>query len=247
MLQPLQWVLLLPVIWQVLDLSVQWGGPGDAVSLSIFQLPATTFSHTKSSMSHTNHWNKYFDRQLQQYAVNIHILYLPLPDSFCFSSFLSSRLSRHPFSFFSPSHQILHFLFPPHKPLHHHRRPPPPVLGSCSGIHWFVLDQSNRSQKDYLWTRPFPETWQPVKLDRNASAMDDNALVWLMWHITASNEPYMSRQSEHKHQTNITLVKIWVSQNTLQRVAINQYVRPAFYEWILNVYLKPSGVLTKPL
>lgn len=36
MLQPLQRGFLLPVTWQVLDLSVQRGGPGDAISLRVF-------------------------------------------------------------------------------------------------------------------------------------------------------------------------------------------------------------------
>lgn len=49
MLQPLQGGFLLPVARQVLDLSVQRGGPGDPVSLRVFQRSATSFSQTQDS------------------------------------------------------------------------------------------------------------------------------------------------------------------------------------------------------
>lgn len=44
MLQPLQRRFLLPVTWQVLDLSVQRRGPGDASSLHLFQQFTASFS-----------------------------------------------------------------------------------------------------------------------------------------------------------------------------------------------------------
>lgn len=88
--------------------------------------------------------------------------YRPHPEGLFWTfSFLSSRLFLHVFASFSPVQPS------PHLPSHSHPHDFQPynlVHENWSVLHWFVLRQNNRWQRDNPWKGLLHETWRPAKL-----------------------------------------------------------------------------------